>query len=117
MLEVKNMEKEQDGKEAQPETTSLSGQEFDDPTILKVSSKTSAKDLFPAIIRTYQKHGYVKVRAIGGGAIKNAYEAIVIARSKLITFDQDIIIIPNAFFAKMPDGKNLPGALMVLENR
>ena len=87
------------------------------PAVLKVSSKTEKQSLVVAIIKTFEKQGHAKVKAVGGGAIMLAYEAILEARVKLIKFDTDLIVIPNGFIATMPDGKMRPGALMVVEKR
>lgn len=108
-IEVKTMEdKIKDGKEVDFEK---------DPAILKVSSRTEKDKLVIAILKTYENLGHAKVKAVGGGAIKTAYEAILEARAKLIKYDTDLIIIPNGFIATMPDGKMRPGALMVVEKR
>lgn len=96
------------------------GKEVDfekDPAILKVSSRTEKSKLVPAILKTYKNLGHAKVKAIGGGAIKIAFEAILEARAELIRYDTDLIIIPNGFIATMPDGKMPHGALMVVEKR
>lgn len=88
-----------------------------DKSVLMVSSKTDKDKLVRAILKTYENVGFVKIKAVGGGAIKIAYEATLEARAKLIKFDTDLIIIPNGFIATMPDGKMRPGALMVVERR
>lgn len=89
----------------------------DDPATLKVATKTPKQELVVAIMKTYKKHGYVRIKSVGGGAIKTAYEAVLEARSKLIKMEIDLIIIPNGFIATMPDGTMRPGSLMVIENR
>ena len=104
-------------KEREEKIDYLHPKEDQDPAVLKVSSNTDPKVLSQAIIKTYKNHGYVKIKSVGGGAILRSYEAVLIARSKMIQFDVDPIIVPNGFLATMPDGKMRPGALMVLENR
>lgn len=85
-------------------------------TVEKSRNKTYVKELATAISTVLMKHGVVRLRCIGKGAIGNAVYAHAIARGHLEEQDIDLRASPVYQTVSFQDGMNRTAIVLELRN-
>ena len=85
-----------------------------DEEIIRVKGNSSAKALGAAISHAVYDGRHVTLRAIGAGAVNQAFKATAIARSFTAARGIDLLIRPGFDTVTMPDGASISAAIMVV---
>lgn len=87
-----------------------------EPSVLRVSSKTTAKAMAGAIAMALRESGHCEIQAIGAGAVNQAVKGVAIARGYVSPQFREIVCVPTFRDIEL-DGEKRSAILLLVDAR